>query len=72
MRCPRCQHDNPPRMKFCGECAAPLASVCAVCGAATQPRTSSAVSAPLRSGHRRMGMRSWLEKAKAEMDEGSR
>jgi hypothetical protein len=20
MRCPRCQHDNPPRMKFCGEC----------------------------------------------------
>jgi len=34
MRCPRCQHDNPPRTKFCGECAAPLASVCAACGAA--------------------------------------
>jgi len=36
MRCPRCQHD-PPGMKFCGECAAPLASVCAACGAANPP-----------------------------------
>ena len=36
MRCPRCQHDNPPG-RFCGECAAPLASVCAACGATNPP-----------------------------------
>ena len=34
MRCLRCQHENPPGMKFCGECAAPLASTCPSCGAA--------------------------------------
>ncbi len=28
MQCPRCQHENPPGMKFCGECAASLASTC--------------------------------------------
>jgi class 3 adenylate cyclase/tetratricopeptide (TPR) repeat protein len=37
MRCPRCQHDNPPGTKFCGECAAPLGLVCAACGAANPP-----------------------------------
>jgi two-component system NtrC family sensor kinase len=25
MKCPRCQHENAPRMKFCGECGGPLA-----------------------------------------------
>jgi membrane protease YdiL (CAAX protease family) len=34
MQCPRCQHENPPGMKFCGECAASLASTCPTCGAA--------------------------------------
>ena len=24
MRCPRCQHENAPGMKFCGECGTPL------------------------------------------------
>src|SRR5262245_38196505 len=24
MRCPRCQHENAPAMKFCGECGTPL------------------------------------------------
>jgi two-component system, NtrC family, sensor kinase len=24
MRCPRCQHENAPTMKFCGECGGPL------------------------------------------------
>ena len=24
MRCPRCQHENPSRQKFCGECGTPL------------------------------------------------
>ncbi|MFQ5946131.1 MAG: AAA family ATPase, partial [Anaerolineae bacterium] len=37
MQCPRCQHENPPGMKFCGECAAPLASVCPSCGATNPP-----------------------------------
>jgi class 3 adenylate cyclase len=34
MKCPRCQHENPTGMKFCGQCAAPLASTCPSCGAA--------------------------------------
>ena len=25
MQCPRCQHENSPKAKFCEECAAPLA-----------------------------------------------
>ncbi|MDP3768165.1 MAG: adenylate/guanylate cyclase domain-containing protein, partial [Dehalococcoidia bacterium] len=37
MKCPRCQHENPPGMKFCGQCAAPLASVCPACGTANPP-----------------------------------
>src|SRR6266481_1818843 len=24
MRCPRCQHENPPGMRFCGDCGTPL------------------------------------------------
>src|SRR5262245_57724829 len=26
MHCPRCQHENAPTMKFCGECGGPLGS----------------------------------------------
>lgn len=37
MQCPRCQHENPPGMKCCGECAAPLSSTCPSCGAANPP-----------------------------------
>src|SRR5919106_2577642 len=33
MNCPRCQHDNPAGVKFCGECGARLDSACASCGA---------------------------------------
>ena len=32
MTCPRCQTENPPRAKFCLECAAPLVARCANCG----------------------------------------
>ncbi|HEU4371765.1 MAG TPA: adenylate/guanylate cyclase domain-containing protein [Methylomirabilota bacterium] len=32
MKCPRCQQENPPRAKFCLECATPLALRCANCG----------------------------------------
>jgi class 3 adenylate cyclase len=32
VKCPQCQHENPPGAKFCEECAAPLARACANCG----------------------------------------
>jgi class 3 adenylate cyclase len=32
MKCPRCQHENPPTAKFCEECSAPLTRTCAHCG----------------------------------------
>jgi class 3 adenylate cyclase/pimeloyl-ACP methyl ester carboxylesterase len=37
MKCPRCQHENPLGQKFCGECGARLALVCASCGASNTP-----------------------------------
>jgi class 3 adenylate cyclase/tetratricopeptide (TPR) repeat protein len=32
MKCPRCQHENPSRAKFCLECGARLARGCSQCG----------------------------------------
>jgi class 3 adenylate cyclase/tetratricopeptide (TPR) repeat protein len=32
MRCPRCQHENPPHAKFCLECGARFVAACAQCG----------------------------------------
>ncbi len=40
MQCSRCHAENPAGMKFCGQCAAPLASVCPSCGAANPPANS--------------------------------
>ena len=37
MQCPQSQHESPPRMRFCGQCAAPLLSACPACGAANPP-----------------------------------
>jgi class 3 adenylate cyclase/tetratricopeptide (TPR) repeat protein len=37
MQCPRCQHENPPKAKFCEECAAPLARTCSNCGTQLSP-----------------------------------
>ena len=37
MKCPRCQGENPASMKFCGQCATPLAAVCPSCGANNPP-----------------------------------
>jgi class 3 adenylate cyclase/tetratricopeptide (TPR) repeat protein len=37
MRCPRCDHDNTPGLKFCGECGARLAIACPACGATNGP-----------------------------------
>ena len=51
MQCPRCQHENATGMKFCGECAAPLASTCASCGAGNPPENKfcGQCAAPLRT-----------------------
>src|SRR3989442_8793210 len=37
MKCLRCQAENPPGTRFCGQCAAPFASVCPSCGASNPP-----------------------------------
>jgi predicted ATPase/class 3 adenylate cyclase len=37
MKCPRCQHENPPAQKFCGECGARLTVACRACGANNPP-----------------------------------
>ncbi len=37
MKCPRCQAENPAGTRFCGQRAAPLASVCPSCGASNPP-----------------------------------
>jgi class 3 adenylate cyclase len=37
MRCEHCQFDNPPAMKFCGQCGTQLAQLCPCCGAENQP-----------------------------------
>jgi class 3 adenylate cyclase/predicted ATPase len=51
MKCARCQRENPAGMKFCGECAAPLASTCPSCGAANPPENKfcGECAAPLRT-----------------------
>ena len=37
MNCLRCEHENAPSQKFCGECGARLAAVCGSCGASNPP-----------------------------------
>ena len=32
MKCPKCQHENPPEARFCEECSARLARTCVNCG----------------------------------------
>ena len=32
MRCPQCEHDNPPGARFCNACGSGLASACRACG----------------------------------------
>src|SRR6266705_1976508 len=47
MKCPKCQHENTAKAKFCEECAAPLARVCASCGS----QVSSAAKFCPECGH---------------------
>jgi class 3 adenylate cyclase len=37
MICPRCRHDNPDAVRFCGQCGARQESACPVCGAPSPP-----------------------------------
>jgi predicted ATPase/class 3 adenylate cyclase len=37
MTCPRCQHENPVTVKFCGECGARLDIACSACRAPNPP-----------------------------------
>jgi class 3 adenylate cyclase len=37
MRCWSCQFENPPAMKFCGQCGTQLAQICPRCGAENRP-----------------------------------
>lgn len=37
MKCASCHHENPPGLKFCGECGARLILACPSCGAANPP-----------------------------------
>src|SRR3954452_20807307 len=39
MQCPSCQYENPPGVKFCGECGAKLQAVCPACKAANPSTT---------------------------------
>src|SRR4029453_17567721 len=56
MRCEHCQFDNPPAMKFCGQCGTQLAQLCPRCGAENQPtfkfcgQCGTALTAPLPLG----------------------
>ncbi|MEM7482095.1 MAG: adenylate/guanylate cyclase domain-containing protein [Acidobacteriota bacterium] len=37
MRCPQCQFDSPPEMRFCGHCGCGLAASCPSCGIEAPP-----------------------------------
>ena len=37
MQCPRCQHENPATVKFCGECGARLDVACSACRTPNPP-----------------------------------
>src|SRR5262245_43632890 len=37
VNCPRCRQENPPRAKFCLECATPLSLRCSSCGMELPP-----------------------------------
>ena len=54
MKCPRCKHENPAGMKFCGQCAAPIMAACPACGAVNPPgnRFCGQCAAPLAADSR--------------------
>ena len=54
MQCPKCQHENPPRAKFCVECASPIMSRCTACGTESLPTAKFCLecAAPLAANDR--------------------
>ncbi len=52
MQCPRCQHENPPRAKFCEDRATPLARTCANCRTqlSSTPKFGSECAHPVAIG----------------------
>jgi class 3 adenylate cyclase len=46
MRCPSCNHDNRAERRFCAECGAALATMCAACGASNEPGETELSIAP--------------------------
>jgi class 3 adenylate cyclase/tetratricopeptide (TPR) repeat protein len=52
MQCSRCQHENPPAQKFCGECGTPLPRACSACGSTNLPgqKFCGECGAPLTPG----------------------
>src|SRR5262245_28258229 len=52
MPCPRCRHENPAGVKFCGECGAKLDAPCPHCGSENPPanRFCHGCGTPMRAG----------------------
>jgi predicted amidophosphoribosyltransferase len=72
MKCPRCQHENPASVKFCGECGVRLEALCPSCQAANPPTNKfchacgaslvqAGARAATRSAHREAA--AWFEQA---------
>lgn len=38
MKCPKCQFENPERVKFCGECGSKLEIICPQCNSSNPPQ----------------------------------
>src|SRR5262249_13681079 len=54
MQCPKCQHQNPPRAKFCVECASSIIRRCATSGTEAPPTAKFCLecAAPLAANDR--------------------
>ena len=52
MKCPRCQHENPPQSNYCLGCGARLAVACASCGAdlPAESRFCNKCGTPVKAG----------------------
>ena len=76
MICPKCQHENSVRAKFCEECASSLVPVCANCGAEISPTakfcsdcahpTGQSVTSAFSASPRSLALRSQTPKHLAE------
>jgi hypothetical protein len=80
MQCPRCQHDNPAGVKFCGQCGARIESLCPACHLGlgklyrrtSKPEQAREHLTTATTMYREMGMGFWLEQAEAARRDGRR